>query len=141
MKFDHKLFIEKCTRLINLCGDWGRFPLKLLNIKNIDDFPGKHGFFISPLFESMTGLDITHSVNFMGEKFDRRKMDKLPVFQEELEWHYGAKEIRATRTQVEYEYDFCSVMDLERYSLIVKNSIIDFDELFRKLDLLLVETV
>ena len=141
MKFNQKLFIEKCTQLMNLCDDWKRYPLCLLDIKNIDGSPGKHGFFIGPMDEEVSGLEISHTVNFMGEKFDRRKMGKLPEFQEDLDFHKGDKEININYKRVIYKDDFCSVMDLERYSLVVENSIIDFKDLFLKLDLLLVDTV
>lgn len=138
MKFDEKLFMEKCTRLINLCDDWERYPLKILDVKNIDDSPGKHGFWIDPLDTSMTGVEIFHSVRFI-KKFDISQLRSLhlPSFHEELSFLDGDSAItlhfRRSSPDKAYKY--------KKYSILDENSIIDFDELFRRLDLLLVETV
>jgi hypothetical protein len=135
---NEKLFMEKANRLKSVITDWENWPINILNVGNIDGDPVQHGLFISQLDNDLTGLKIIHDVR-VGRDYSRDDYfpDDFNGHLEEFIFDEGDSKITITYQNIGFNRN----RELEKYSLFSNDSVVDFDEIYRRLDILTVETV
>ena len=136
---NEKLFMEKANKLKNIVGsDWDKWPAKILDLGNIDGDPVRHGLFIGPLDDDVTGLEIMHVIG-VGRDYDRDDYfpDDFNGNLEEFIFDEGDSKITITWQGIGFNKN----RELEKYSLFSNESVVDFDDLFKKMDVLLVDMV
>ena len=130
-----KVLVEKLNKLLDINRNWRKWPVKILDFCNIDDDPVQHGLFITPTGNDFIGLSCSHVIRVPKEL---NCEDYLPkTFHGTLEEF----EVDSQLTVTFQDIGFNRHRELEKYSLFSNESIVDFDELFKMLDLKIVEMI
>jgi len=130
-----KLFIEKCKKMLNINHDLRKWFIRVVNIGNINDDPVLHGLFIVPTGNDFIGVCCSHIIKVPT---DIKREDYLPEdFDGKLETFEVYDEIKIIDQDIGFNYH----RELEKYSLFSRESIVDFDDLFKKMDLKIVEMI
>lgn len=130
-----KVLVEKLNKLLDINRDWEKWPVKILDFCNINDDPVQHGLFITPIDNDFIVLRCIHIIRVPKEL---NMEDYLPkTFYGTLEEFEVDNRLTVTFQNI----GFNRHRELEKYSLFSRESIVDFDELFKRLDLKLVEMV
>ena len=130
-----KVLVEKLNKLLAINRNWRKWPVKILDFCNIDDDPVQHWLFITPTDNDFIRLSCSHIIRVPKEP---NMEDYLPTtFHGTLEEFEVDNRLTVTFQNIGFKRH----RELEKYSLFSKESIVDFDELFKRLDLKLVEMV
>ena len=136
---NEKLFMKKANQLKGILSDkWDEWPVSIRDFGNVDGDPVRHGLFISPLDIEMTGLEVLHVIT-IGRDYNRDDYfsEDFNGNLEEFIFDEGDSKITVSWQNIGFNKN----RELLKYSLFSSESVVDFDELFNKLDVLLVEVV